>query len=200
MGAGEPGSRVAAVGTAITPCPRTNPCLRRYRTRFLPWMCRHQAAGVKAAIEKLLRSLKDREPVFKDRRQFLPSVPSRAAPSPIVLIVVHGSQRPTCFRRGRTCRRNSRPQESPSVDSAVADHPDASVSPVIVEGYSGGDAPDQNWQSRTRAMLVRQYLQNRFRLVSAALGIVALKGEPPRAVEQSKWDGICIVVLRTKKA
>jgi len=72
-------------------------------------------------------------------------------------------------------------------------------SPIMVEGYCGGYPADQLRLSRTRAILVRQYLQAHFQLDSANLGIVALKNSPPNGMGRTAWDGICIVVLRRKK-
>ena len=46
-----------AVGTAVARCPRTGPCLRRYRKRFLPWMCRPRAAVVKARIRVFMNNV-----------------------------------------------------------------------------------------------------------------------------------------------
>jgi hypothetical protein len=50
--------------------------------------------------------------------------------------------------------------------------------------------------SRSRAILVRRYLQNHFQLDPGHLGAVPLKNLPPSGLDRSNWDGICIVVLR----
>ena len=72
-------------------------------------------------------------------------------------------------------------------------------SPIVIEGYWNGNVPaDQIRFSRTRAMLVRQYLQARFQLDPRNMGVVALKNSPPRGVERTAWDGICIVLLGRK--
>ena len=69
--------------------------------------------------------------------------------------------------------------------------------PIVIEGYrDGGASADQLRFSRGRAMLVRQYLQDRFLLDPRDLGVVALKNSPPKGMEHAQWDGICIVVLR----
>lgn len=74
--------------------------------------------------------------------------------------------------------------------------------PIVIEGYwDGGVSPsqganDQLRLSRNRAMVVRQYLQERFQLDSRNVGVVALKNTPPKGAEHVTWDGICIVVLR----
>ena len=70
-------------------------------------------------------------------------------------------------------------------------------SPIVIEGYSNGDAPgDQLRFSRSRAMLVRQYLESRFQLDPRNMGIVPLKNLPPKGMERAGWDGICIVVVK----
>jgi phospholipid/cholesterol/gamma-HCH transport system substrate-binding protein len=84
------------------------------------------------------------------------------------------------------------------LDSTLAQYGDSIVaSPIIVEGYRGGhDAADQLIVSRSRAILVRRYIQYHFQLDSGHLGAVPLKNVPPNGVGHSGWDGICIVVLR----
>ncbi len=70
-------------------------------------------------------------------------------------------------------------------------------SPIVIEGYWNGDAPaDQLRRSRSRAMLVRQYLQARFQLDPRNVIIVPLKNSPPTSTERAIWDGICIIVVR----
>jgi phospholipid/cholesterol/gamma-HCH transport system substrate-binding protein len=69
--------------------------------------------------------------------------------------------------------------------------------PIVIEGYWNGAVPaDQLRFSRSRAALVRQYLQARFELDPRDIGVVPLKNLPPKGAEHSAWDGICIVVLR----
>jgi hypothetical protein len=70
-------------------------------------------------------------------------------------------------------------------------------SPMVIEGYWNGGVPaDQLRCSRSRAMLVKQYLQAHFQLDPRNTGVVALKNSPPKGVDRAAWDGICIVVLR----
>ena len=72
-------------------------------------------------------------------------------------------------------------------------------SPIVVEGYCGGTrSADQVRLSRTRAILVRQYLQSRFQIDSNNIGIVPMRTSPPNGTGHATWDGICIVVLRRK--
>jgi phospholipid/cholesterol/gamma-HCH transport system substrate-binding protein len=74
--------------------------------------------------------------------------------------------------------------------------------PIVIEGYSNrADPPnsppaDPLSSSRHRAILVRQYLENRFQLFPSNLGIVAMSGSPPDGLGHSEWDGICLVFLR----
>jgi phospholipid/cholesterol/gamma-HCH transport system substrate-binding protein len=84
------------------------------------------------------------------------------------------------------------------IDSTLAQAGDSIIeSPIVVEGYWGGSNPsDQLLVSRSRAILVRRYLQNHFQLDPGHLGAVPLKNLPPSGLDRSHWDGICIVVLR----
>jgi hypothetical protein len=86
------------------------------------------------------------------------------------------------------------------LDDSLTEYGDSIVeNPIVVEGYCGGRPADQLRLSHSRAILVRQFLQARFQLDSAHLGIVALKNAPPRGIGRTAWDGVCIVVLRKKK-
>jgi hypothetical protein len=84
------------------------------------------------------------------------------------------------------------------LNAALTENGDLVVeSPIVIEGYSNGDVPaDQLRFSRSRAMLVRQYLQARFQLDPRKMGVVPLKNSPPKGMERATWDGICIVVVR----
>jgi hypothetical protein len=84
------------------------------------------------------------------------------------------------------------------LNSSLAQYGDSIVaSPIIVEGYWGGNDPaDQLILSRSRAILVRRYLQYQFQLDSGHLGAVPLKNLPPNGLDHSHWDGVCIVVLK----
>ena len=86
------------------------------------------------------------------------------------------------------------------LDGALTENGDAIFeSPIVIEGYCNGVGPaDQLRLSRSRAILVRQYLQSRFQLDATNLGIVAMKNSPPSGIDRKNWDGICIVVLRKK--
>ena len=71
------------------------------------------------------------------------------------------------------------------------------MSPIVIEGYWDGDVQaDQLRLSRSRAMLVRQYLQMHFQLDAGNLGAVPMKNSPPNGMDRTTWDGVCIVVLK----
>ena len=86
------------------------------------------------------------------------------------------------------------------LNAALTDNGDPVVeSPVVIEGYSnGGVSAAQLRSSRSRAMLVKQYLQAHFQLDPRNMGVVALKSSPPYETGHTTWDGICIVLLRRK--
>jgi phospholipid/cholesterol/gamma-HCH transport system substrate-binding protein len=84
------------------------------------------------------------------------------------------------------------------LNAALTENGDPIVeSPVVIEGYWNGNVPaDQLRFSRSRATLVRQYLQARFQLDLRNVGVVPLKNSPPKGIDRTTWDGVCIVVLR----
>jgi len=84
------------------------------------------------------------------------------------------------------------------LDGALTQNGDPIVDgPIVIEGYSNDDAPaDQLRFSRSRAILVRQYLQARFQLDPRNIGVVPLMNLPPKGAERAAWDGICVVVVR----
>lgn len=86
------------------------------------------------------------------------------------------------------------------LEDALTKYGDGVVdSPIVIEGYgAGGNSGDSLWRSRSRAILVRDQLQKRLHLDLNNLGTVGLKHTPPPGVGQTAWDGICIVVLRSK--
>jgi hypothetical protein len=86
------------------------------------------------------------------------------------------------------------------LNAALTENSDPIVeSPIVIEGYwSGGVPADQLRLSRSRATLVRQYLQAHFQLDPRNTGVVALKSSPPYETGHTTWDGICIVQLRRK--
>jgi hypothetical protein len=69
--------------------------------------------------------------------------------------------------------------------------------PIVIERYRSGDSmADQIAFSRSRAILVRQYLQNHFHIAPGNLGVISMKNLPPVGVGHPTWDGICIVIPR----
>jgi hypothetical protein len=83
------------------------------------------------------------------------------------------------------------------LDAAVADLGERVIGgAVVVEGYAMAGAPgDRLALSRSRAILVRNYLHTRFRLDNQNIGTVPLGGVPPSATHKESWNGICIVLL-----
>ena len=83
------------------------------------------------------------------------------------------------------------------LSTALTQHGESfAESAIVIEGYANGGVPaDQLRLSRSRAMAVRQYVQQRFELDPKNLGVVPMNSAPPKGVERSTWDGVCIVVL-----
>src|SRR5690348_542789 len=72
--------------------------------------------------------------------------------------------------------------------------------PVVVEGYSTHGSPDQQYlMSRQRALEVRQYLLKHFHLDPTAVGIMPLADEPPGNTGERSWDGVCLVLVVSKR-
>ncbi len=83
------------------------------------------------------------------------------------------------------------------IDAAVAQLGDHVIGgAVVVEGYAiSGEPGDQLAVSRSRAILVRNYLHARFQLDTESIGTVPLRGVPPPATNKGSWNGVCIVLL-----
>lgn len=92
------------------------------------------------------------------------------------------------------------PQGRDMLNSALAEYGENILeSPIVIEGYVDGVNPaDQLPLSHNRAILVRSYLQNHFQLDPGHLGAVPMKNLPPSGIDHPDWDGICIVVLKSK--
>jgi phospholipid/cholesterol/gamma-HCH transport system substrate-binding protein len=84
------------------------------------------------------------------------------------------------------------------LNATLIDYGDSIVeSPIVIEGYWNGNVPaDQLRLSRSRALMVRQYLQRQFQLDTKNLGAVPMRNSPPTGTERTTWDGVCLVVLR----
>jgi phospholipid/cholesterol/gamma-HCH transport system substrate-binding protein len=71
-------------------------------------------------------------------------------------------------------------------------------SPLVIEGYSDtADTAQRLATSRTRAILVRNYLQNHFQLDPSVIGSVALENRPPAGLDRGNWNGVAIVILES---
>jgi phospholipid/cholesterol/gamma-HCH transport system substrate-binding protein len=71
---------------------------------------------------------------------------------------------------------------------------------LVIEGYASDVAPaDQLLISKTRAGLVKRYLEQHFQVNPTNIGIIALNATPPPATGKTAWDGICVVTLAKKK-
>jgi len=68
---------------------------------------------------------------------------------------------------------------------------------MIIEGYSRASEPAKQYlQGRERAILVRDYLEQRFHADHTHLGIVSLANAPPFDSGLSTWDGVCLAILK----
>jgi phospholipid/cholesterol/gamma-HCH transport system substrate-binding protein len=86
------------------------------------------------------------------------------------------------------------------LDNAIAESGDGIVAdPIVVEGYwNGVHTADQLALSRSRAILVRQYIQMHFQLDPGNVGAVSMMNLPPPGLDHPRWDGICIVAVKVK--
>jgi phospholipid/cholesterol/gamma-HCH transport system substrate-binding protein len=72
--------------------------------------------------------------------------------------------------------------------------------PIVIEGYSAEQpAAQQIIESRSRSLLVAQYLEKRFHLRAQDIGVMPLNDKPPSSSGKSSWNGVCIVILINKK-
>jgi hypothetical protein len=104
------------------------------------------------------------------------------------------------FQDGSNGEEELSPRGKRVLDTALTESGDGIVeSPIVVEGYwRSGTAADQLWRSRSRAILVRQYLLAQLQLDPGNLGIVPMRGSAPQGMEHAVWDGVCIVVVRKR--
>ena len=88
-----------------------------------------------------------------------------------------------------------------AIDGAVAPVVDSMLDHVvIVEGYSGTGTPDQQYvTSRSRANLVREYLEAHFHLRHSGVGIVPLRNKPPQGAGRDTWNGVAIVLFEDRR-
>jgi len=70
------------------------------------------------------------------------------------------------------------------------------ASPLIVEGYATtGNAADQMSLSRSRAIMVREYIRSRFRLDGQMIAVEPLGSQPPTGLGRDQWDGVSVLLL-----
>jgi phospholipid/cholesterol/gamma-HCH transport system substrate-binding protein len=72
--------------------------------------------------------------------------------------------------------------------------------PIVVEGYSTAGMPDQQYvASRQRAIEVQKYLESRFHVDPKRIGVISLGDRPPSRTGKKIWDGVCLVLVVSKK-
>lgn len=72
--------------------------------------------------------------------------------------------------------------------------------PIVVEGYAIVGMPDERYRvSRARAVEVRSYLISQFHLNPKMVGVMPLADQPPKGVGKQIWNGICLVLVASKK-
>jgi phospholipid/cholesterol/gamma-HCH transport system substrate-binding protein len=83
------------------------------------------------------------------------------------------------------------------LDAAIGEMGERAIgAAMVVEGYAISEgAGGELGLSRSRATLVRNYVQARFQIDGQNIGTVPLRGVPPTATHKSSWSGVCIVLL-----
>jgi phospholipid/cholesterol/gamma-HCH transport system substrate-binding protein len=78
------------------------------------------------------------------------------------------------------------------LNDALAEYGEPGIKgPIIIEGYWNGGVPaDELRLSRSRAVIVRQYLQTHFHLDPRDLGSVPMKNSPLTELRRATWDGV----------
>lgn len=72
--------------------------------------------------------------------------------------------------------------------------------PIMVEGYAITGIPAQRYRSsRQRAVEVRNYLISHFHLDPKLVGAMPMGDEPPQRAGKQIWDGVCLVLVVSKK-
>ena len=84
------------------------------------------------------------------------------------------------------------------IEEAISELGDGALNgPLVIEGYSSqGDGGTQLAASRSRALLVLNYVHSRYRIDLRNIGAVALRNAPPNGVHKETWDGVCIMALK----
>jgi hypothetical protein len=71
----------------------------------------------------------------------------------------------------------------------------------MVEGYAQQGTPDEQYlRSRTRALLVRDYLVGTFHLDPQGTGAMPLSADSTGAPGKAPWDGVALAVILHKDA
>lgn len=84
------------------------------------------------------------------------------------------------------------------VDQTLTQYGSIESTPLMVEGYDDADSLAERIDiSRQRALAVRTYIIDRYRLDAVDVGAIGLGNLPPRGGERAAGDGICIVLLRS---
>jgi phospholipid/cholesterol/gamma-HCH transport system substrate-binding protein len=101
------------------------------------------------------------------------------------------------FEKGSNGGEQLNSQGKGLVDAAVMNHGDSIFeSPIVVEGYANGsNVAEQLALSRSRAILVRHYLEVHFMLDASHIGIVTMGTLPPSGLDHATWDGVCVVIV-----
>jgi phospholipid/cholesterol/gamma-HCH transport system substrate-binding protein len=68
--------------------------------------------------------------------------------------------------------------------------------PFVVEGYAAGITTDERFvASRSRAQLVREYLQGKFGLDGGYVGVMPLGNTAPGSPTDGTWDGVALAMF-----
>jgi phospholipid/cholesterol/gamma-HCH transport system substrate-binding protein len=83
------------------------------------------------------------------------------------------------------------------IDAAIGEMGERAIgAAMVVEGYAISEGVgDELGLSRSRATLVRNYVQARFQIDGQNIGTVPLRGLPPASTHKSSLNGVCIVLL-----
>lgn len=72
--------------------------------------------------------------------------------------------------------------------------------PIVVEGYSTtGEHAQQYLESRQRALIARAYLEKKFHLDPKRVGVMPFGAHPPKGAGRETWNGVCLVLVQSKK-
>jgi phospholipid/cholesterol/gamma-HCH transport system substrate-binding protein len=106
------------------------------------------------------------------------------------------------FQRDAQDREVISPNGGQYLRQALAQFGDSIIDdPIMIEGYSDASTvSDQLSLSRSRAILVRQYLYSRFQVDADRMGVVSLRKTPPLGIGKTNWDGVCLVMVRGRSA